>query len=424
MHRFYTVFRTAAALGAAGALAACGDSNNKVVGPRPAGVNSIFQSYVAIGNSITAGYSASGITDATQRQSYAFLLAQQMATRFAYPSLAGRGCNPPVANFQTQAGAGTITATQRPTICDLRTAASATDILNNVAVPNASSYDPTDADGTVFSNILTSLFLGGKTQVQRALEAEPTFASIWIGNNDVLGFALRDGRATAPTGLAGMTAVATFQTNYTAMLDELIAGAPGLKGILIGVGQVASLPLMVPAAAFSVPAFKAGFDGLAGTPTTLDASCTAGGAGANSLVNVFMAFQIRTLGAAGGFPPIVACVAGGQSGLIPAPVGDVLVLDAAELATISARITAYNAHISSEATRIGFAYYDPNATLATLRAAGTVITNIPTLGITGTFGTGMALDGVHPGPTLHRTIANELIPVINAKYSTTLVLVP
>jgi len=221
-----------------------------------------------------------------------------------------------------------------------------------------------------------------------------------------------------------MTAVATFQTNYTAMLDALIAGAPGLKGILIGVGQVASLPLMVPAAAFSVPAFKAGFDGLAGTPTTLDASCTAGGAGANSLVNVFMAFQIRTLGAAGGFPPIVACVAGGQSGLIPAPVGDVLVLDAAELATISARITAYNAHISSEATRIGFAYYDPNPTLATLRAAGTVITNIPTLGITGTFGTGMALDGVHPGPTLHRTIANELIPVINAKYSTTLVLVP
>ena len=424
MHRFYTVFRTAAALGAAGALAACGDSNNKVVGPRPAGVNSIFQSYVAIGNSITAGYSASGITDATQRQSYAFLLGQQMATRFAYPSLAGRGCNPPVANFQTQAGAGTITAAQRPTICDLRTSATATDILNNVAVPNASSYDPTDADGTAFSNILTSLFLGGKTQVQRALEAQPTFVSIWIGNNDVLGFALRDGRAAAPTGLAGMTALATFQTNYTAMLNELVAGAPGVKGILIGVGQVASLPLMVPAIAFSSPVFKGGFDALAGTPTTLDASCVPGGAGANSLVNVFMAFQIRTLGAAGGFPPIVACVAGGQSGLIPAPVGDVLVLDAAELATISARITAYNAHISSEATRIGFAYYDPNPTLATLRAAGTVITNIPTLGITGTFGTGMALDGVHPGPTLHRTIANELIPVINAKYSTTLVLVP
>jgi lysophospholipase L1-like esterase len=427
MHCLHRMGRAIAAILAAGALASCDDGNNDVFGPEPSGANSIFQSYVAIGNSITAGYSASGITDATQRQSYAFLLAQQMGTRFAYPSLAGRGCNPPVTNFQTQTGGTTaapITAAARPTICDLRTATSGTDILNNVAVPNASSFDPMADNGTPFSNILTSLILGGKTQVEKALEADPTFVSIWIGNNDVLGFALRDGRAAATTGLAGMTSVATFQANYTAMLNALIAGAPDLKGILIGVGQVASLPIMFPAAAMSSPTFKAGFDALAGTTTTLDASCTAGGAGANSLINTFLAFQIRNVGAAGGFPPIVACVAGGQSGALPAPVGDVLVLDAAEQATISTRINAYNAHISAEATRLGFAFYDPNPTLAALRTAGTVIRNIPTLGATGTFGTGIALDGVHPGPTLQRQIANELIPVINTKYGTSLALVP
>lgn len=423
MHRFHQIWRSAAVIAAAGTIASCGGDDNKVVGPQPAGVNSIFQSYVAIGNSITAGYSASGITDATQRQSYAFLLAQQMRTRFAYPSLAGRGCNPPITNFQTQTGGTTaapISATARPTICDLRTGASATDILNNVAVPNASSYDPTDADGTPFSNILTSLFLGGKTQVQRALEARPTFASVWIGNNDILGFALRDGRASAPTGLAGMTSVAAFQTNYTAMIDQLVADAPGLKGVLIGVGQVASLPIMFPAAALSNPTFKAGFDALSGGANTVDASCLAGGAGFNSLINTFLAFQIRTVGAAGGFPRIIACVAGGQSGALPAPVGDILVLEPTELATISARVTAYNTHIAAEAARIGFAYWDPNPTLAALRTEGTVITNVPTLGATGTFGTGMALDGVHPGAPLQRTIANELITVINAKYGTTL----
>jgi len=53
-----------------------------------------------------------------------------------------------------------------------------------------------------------------------------------------------------------------------------------------------------------------------------------------------------------------------------------------------------------------------------------VVTNIPTLGATGTFGTGMSLDGTHPGAPLHRTIANTLIPLINANYSTTLSLVP
>jgi len=421
-----TTLRSAIGLTAAILLAACsGGDNNRVLGPKPSGTSDIFQNYVALGNSITAGYSASGITDATQRTSYAFLLAQQMGTRYAYASLAGRGCTPPVTNFQTQAGGTTaapITSTARPTICDLRNPVT-TDILTNVAVPNASSFDPTDADGTPFSNILTSLILGGKTQVQRALENRPTFATIWIGNNDVLGFALRDGRATAATGLAGMTSVAVFKTNYTTMLDQLVAGAPGLKGVLIGVGQVASLPLMFPAAALQSPAFKGGFDALAGATTALDASCAPGGTGFTSLINVFLAFQIRTVGAAGGFPPLVACVAGGASGAL-GPVGDLLVLDAAELVTISDRVTAYNAHIQAEATRLGFAYYDPNPTLAALRTAGVVITNIPTLGTTGTFGTGMALDGVHPGAALHRTIANELIPIINTKYGTSLGLVP
>lgn len=422
MHRLHRTTRSVVGLTSAFLLAAAcfSSDNNDVLGPRPA--DDSFQSYVALGNSITAGYQASGITDATQRQSFAFLLAQQMRTRFAYASLFGRGCNPPITNFQTQAGGTTaapITAAARPTICDLRTPTNTTDILNNVAVPNASSYDPM-ATSTPFSNTLTSLFLGGKTQVQKALDARPTFASIWIGNNDVLGFAVRDGRAAAATGLAGMTPVATFQTNYTGMLNALLAGAPDLKGILIGVVQVSNAPIMFAASYMSTPAGKGGFDAIAGTTTTLDPSCIAGGAGASSLINTFLAFQIRT----GAHPPIVACVAGGASGALPAPVGDILVLDAAEQATLTARIDAYNAHIQAEAARIGFAYYDPNPTLVTLRTAGTLVRTTPSWAATNTFGTGMSLDGVHPGASIHREIANALIPLINTQYGTTLALVP
>jgi len=421
MFRFPNAARSVLALATAGAIfVACSDDSQIALGPRPSGANSIFQSYVAIGNSITAGYQSSGITDATQRQSYAFLLAQQMGTRFAYPSIAGRGCNPPVTNFQTQAGGTTITAAQRPTICDLRAATSATAILNNVAVPNASSYDPTDPDGTPFSNILTTLFLGGKSQVQKALEAHPTFATIWIGNNDVLGFAVADGRTAAATGLAGMTPVATFTANYDAMLDELTAGAPGLKGVLIGVVQVANAPIMFSAQAFQSPAFKAGFDAIAGTATTIDPSCAPGGAGATSLINTFLAFQIRT----GAHPPIIACVPGGASGLIPAPVGDILVIDPTEQITIQARIDAYNAHISAKATELGWAYMDPNPILVTLKAAGTLVRATPSFAATNTFGTGMSLDGVHPGSLVHREIANTLIPLINTTYGTTIPLVP
>src|SRR5205823_16827 len=205
MFRFENVSRAAraaVALTIVALVAACGDSNNAVLGPQPTGVNSIFQSYVAIGNSITAGYQSSGINDATQQAAYPKLLAAQMGTRYAYPSLFATGCPAPIINFQTQA---------RPTgapPCALRNPLSVTSTLNNVAVPGATSFDPTTSS-TVFSNTLTSLFLGGKTQVQKALEANPTFLSIWIGNNDVLFFAVGDSRANAATGLLGMTSVAT-----------------------------------------------------------------------------------------------------------------------------------------------------------------------------------------------------------------------
>lgn len=422
MSRVYTTFRSALTLGAVVAIAACtGDEASKqVLGPRLTGDAAIFQSYVALGNSITAGYQSSGINDSTQKQSYANLLARQMGTRYVYPALAGRGCLPPIANFQTQVGIAGLTPTQRAQTCDLRLATSVTDILTNVAVPNASSYDPTDADGTPFSNALTSLFLGGKSQVQKALMAKPTFATIWIGNNDVLGFALADGRTNAATGLAGMTPVATFTANYDAMLSQLTAGAPDLKGVLIGVVQVANAPIMFPAAALSNATFKGGFDAIAGTTTALDPSCLAGGAGFTSLINTFLAFQIRT----GAHPPLIACVPGGASGAIPAPVGDILVLDPTEQTTISARIDAYNAHIAQKATDLGFAYLDPNPILVTLKAGNTLVRQLPNFAATGTFGTGMSLDGVHPAALVHREIANALIGVINTKYGTTLPLVP
>jgi len=57
-------------------------------------------SYVALGNSITAGYQSGGINDSTQRQSYALLLARQMGTRYAYPALTMPGCAPPINNVR------------------------------------------------------------------------------------------------------------------------------------------------------------------------------------------------------------------------------------------------------------------------------------------------------------------------------------
>jgi phospholipase/lecithinase/hemolysin len=110
------------------------------------------------------------------------------------------------------------------------------------------------------------------------------------------------------------------------------------------------------------------------------------------------------------------------------PCGDAFILTTTEQATVTAAVDGYNAFISAEATSLGFAYYDPNPTLVTLRTAGTVIRNTPSYcqslpacaTPTAPFGTGMSLDGVHPGASVHLLLANEIIAAINTKYGTTL----
>lgn len=426
MSRMHSLRGLALSLGVIGVANSCTVPFSDVIAPNAAR-GEMFNSYVAIGNSITAGYMSGGIIDSTQRRSYAFLLAQSMGTRFAYPSLAGRGCAPLITNFQTQARpAGTTAAT-----CDLRQSAS--DVLNNVAVPGAWSYDPTSRSSAT-SNALTTFFLGGQSQVQRARAAKPSFVSVWIGNNDVLGPAVSSGGCTTASPvcavtLSAITSSTAFAANYDAIIDSLKKDNAGLKGVLVGVVNVTNAPIMFPVTALT-GATKLGFDAIAcgaGTAsttcvagaTTIDPSCTSA-PGDGALINTFLAFQIR-LNPGGAFPAVIACTPGGASGTLPAWVGDILVLTTAEQATVSAAVTAYNTYISGKATALGWAYYDPNTQLVTLKAAGTVVRSTPNYAsATNPFGTGMSLDGVHPFAPLHLTLANDIIAAINLKYSTTL----
>src|SRR4030081_811230 len=129
MYRLTNLTRVAV-LASVLAAAACPPSD-KPIAPTPPVGGALFTSYVALGNSITAGFQSNGINDSTQRQSFALLLAGRMGTQYHYASIAGRGCPPPIANTQTGAlvGAGSTATT-----CDLRSPTSITDVLNNVAV--------------------------------------------------------------------------------------------------------------------------------------------------------------------------------------------------------------------------------------------------------------------------------------------------
>lgn len=403
------VVGTAAAL-----LAAC--EGPLEIKQQPPTANGLFDRYVALGNSLTAGYQSGGINDSTQKESYAYLFGKlAMGDAFAYPQLAGRGCAPPIANFQTQERVGGPTVTDKT--CDLRTASSVAAVLNNVAVPGATSLDPFSTS-TDASNALTTFVLGGRTQVQAALAADPTFVSVWTGNNDVLEAAV-SGVLTPLAGVSrGVTPVATYRANLEQTLTPL-AAAPSLKGgVLIGVVDVVNTPILFPAAALFNPAFKAGFDQFAGTVTTILPSCTPT---SQALISFRIVSQIRTYVATAGregHPPVIACAKGQfpQSALV----GEAFVLDPAEIATLTQTVAGYNAALQEKATALGWAYFDPNPTLTQLRASG-AIPAVPNLAsATNTFGDYISLDGVHPRRPAHVLIANGLVSAINAKYGTSL----
>jgi lysophospholipase L1-like esterase len=409
MYRLTNLARVAA--GTALLLAGC-KSNRDVLGPNPPAGGDIFKSYVAIGNSLTAGYQSGGINDSTQRQSYARLLAGQMGTQYHYASLAMPGCPPPTANFQTGAKVGGTAAPP----CALRVASSVTDVLNNVGVPDARVLDPTSTS-TPASNPLTTFILGGKTQVQRALDARPTFVSIWIGNNDVLQ-AGYTGILTPTPGVSNgiVSTQAQFQTSYDLMMKQLLDSMPNLKGLLIGVGQITVLPIMTPGSAiFASPAIQAGINQVAGKPVVINPNCN----GSAAMITTPLLLPMIK---AGTHPAQISCA----KGVDPTDprVGDLFVLDAQESATLAATINAYNAYIKGKADALGFAYYDPSPYFGGLRgtASSTIFPNYASA--TAPFGTAFSFDGVHPTLAGATLIANELIKTINAKFATTLQPVP
>ncbi len=403
--------RAGATVAALAIAAGCADNGPTAVvaGLKP--VNPLFASYVALGNSITSGYQSGGITDSTEQQAYPALLARAMNTPYAYASLVAPGCPPPIVNFQTQARLGGGTSST----CALRNPASVAPALNNVAVPGATSLDPTSVT-TAASNALSTFILGGKTQVAKAADANPTFISAFIGNNDVLPAAVA-GILVPSAGVSpGITDTITFAKNYLAMVNGLKA-IPTLKGgVLIGVVQVAAAPVLFPAAALFNPAFKAGFDQFVGTTTTILPTCT-------PTTTALLSFQIVAAIRAGQHPPVIGCA---KNSIPGTPVGDIFVLDSAEQATLTTTVNGYNNYIKSVATANGWAYYDPNTLLLTLKSPSNgCIATVPNLAsATQPFGPCVTLDGIHPSAMTHKLLANDLITTINAKYGTSIPAIP
>jgi len=353
----------------------------------------LFSSYVALGNSITAGFQSAGINSQTQSQSFAVLLGEQMNTPFGIPTLSNPGCPPPIQSIPPEPPS---------TPCALRSSSASS--INNVAVPGASLFDVLSNVGSNASpNPLTQFILGGRTQIQAALDRNPTFVTAWIGNNDVLGPATAGEPALA-------TSTSTFAQRYSEMTSRLSREAPLQGAVLVGVADITAVPGIFPGAVYlglaqqNSDQFPDNF--------SVAANCAPNNQGGQgTTTEISFLFALDQINSARQNPDQqfeLSCEGDAPGALTPS-----------ERQQLSDQAQAYNKIIASIASSNDWAFFDPNQAFAALQEAGEIPSQ-PDFASEDPFGRFFSLDGVHPSAATHRLVTAQLVQVINDTYDTSL----
>ncbi len=241
-----------------------------------------FSNYVAVGNSLTAGFADGALYITGQENSYPNIMAEQFA-------LAGGGeFTQPLVNDNTGGlllGGIQIAANRFVLATDadgnpgpaLLSGTPTTDItnvvsgpFNNVGVPGAKSFHlVTPGYGNVAgvtanpqtANPYFVRFASNPNAsvIEDAVAANPTFFSLWIGNNDILSFATSGGAGVDQTGNLDpstyggndITDPNVFASVYSQQVDALVA--TGAQGALVNLPSVTSIPFFTTVPSQAIP---------------------------------------------------------------------------------------------------------------------------------------------------------------------------
>ena len=224
-----------------------------------------LSNFVSVGNSLTAGYADGALYIEGQQNSFPNILAQQFALAgggdFSQPLMSDNlggfvGLDAFPNRYVLLAGAtvGPERLTAMPTtdFTEMLTGP-----FNNMGVPGAKSFHL----GLVGYGNAAGVSLGtanpyfvrmasspDATVIGDALAQQPTFFSLWIGNNDVLSYATSGGLGVDQTGnlnpatygVNDITDPNVFASVYSGYVNALTASTP--DGILVNIPDVTSIP--------------------------------------------------------------------------------------------------------------------------------------------------------------------------------------
>ncbi|PST84170.1 G-D-S-L family lipolytic protein [Pedobacter yulinensis] len=379
-----------------------------------------FSRYIAVGNSLTAGFADGGLYLDGQKNSYPEIIGAQLKTvgggafstpffnaaqanGSGYKKLQGFAANgnPVIGDVAPGAETGSVTI---PGVGTVRTLAKYSGEINNYGVPgiklihagvaaygNANPY---------YERLLTGNIGTHNTAYLDFATAKPyTFFSCWLGNNDILGYASGGGVGDSPTDKG------TFTAAYTAAIARLTAN--GAKGVVATIPDVTTTPyfrtvttaILLATVKANAPQVTALYIATNGGPRAATAE--------DLFILPFSSLAPTMLGKPNGL--------GIPYGLHPGnPIESKYVLDKDEVATVTDFTNAYNQSIKTIAASKNLAVMDAGAVLNAY-AAGKVVNGVT---ISSAFITGnlFSLDGIHLTPMGYALTASEFIKAINKQY--------
>ena len=378
----------------------------------------IFANYVAIGNSLTAGFMDGGLVMNGQVNSYPQLIASALgypAGSFMQPLIAFPGIGSTDAGEGYAAGVlrfdgASLSLAGRTPLADVQStlllAARLPVAYQNLGVPGATLWDGMNATSSAnsqspgnsyFDFILRSSVFGDVVMCDQAASLEPTLVTCWLGNNDALGGAA----SGEPVLGVNVTPPAAFAVMYEALLDRVtdtVLTHTGIAPVIItaNVPDIASTPYFMPKALFRAMA------GLPGPDMLPDAD----------LFTEADAVYVR-------FPALSYLAAAGMAGL---PLPEAYTLDVAETAIVQDAVTGFNAAIAAAVDEREYVHlYDAHAALAGLTAGQAT----HFLALEAQYGADIAaattyfsLDGIHPNNRGYGHVANGFIATINEALGT------
>ncbi len=427
-----SLFALAAALG----LAACKPNLTPDVNYNSNGLD--FSRYVAVGNSLTAGFSDGTLYRSGQQSAYPAVLSSVFASfgggAYNAPLLPGESGWPgpkrvlglsadcagntslgPVlyaGDRSDTAGSGTNIAAQGP--------------FTNLGVPGIRAIDYLNSSYGLF-NPYAKRFFSGTNPLAELSRVQPTFFTLWIGNNDVLQYATSGGSGKSSNGgLLDQNAISSnvlFANAVDSVLARLMPAGSTAKGAVINIPDVTAVPYFT-----TVP-----YNGLAltrqGQVDSLNFAYQPTGIsftlGANPFIIQDASIPVLGFRKATANDYILLTIpqdsikCGGWGSKKPIPAQ--YVLDAKEVTITRNATKQFNDILYTFAARRGLVYVDMGTYLKSLQSG--ISFNGTTVNAVFVKGGAFSLDGVHLTPRGYALVANEILRRVNEFYGATLPMV-